>query len=424
MRFVFLFLCGVFFLFSCSTSKKTVKQHVLLDTLSVSANNNPMNIYRATTTRTWDITQTLVKLSFNMEQKTALGRVWIDAHPYNKSMDSIELDAKSMRIDSVGCINENGYFSLPYTYNDDKLVIHGYKLYSKRDTIHLYIQYVAMPYAASISGSNAIVEDRGLYFINSNNSIPKKPVQIWTQGETESNSHWLPTIDKPNERFTFQIELTVPDSFKTLSNGYLLSSIKYGNGKRIDSWVMDKPIQPYALMFTVGKYDIVKEYWHGKEISYYSESDYTPFVKLMFQHTTDILDYFSDITGVPYPWNKYSQVVVRDYVSGAMENTSASLFGEFMNQDNREVADDNNEDVVAHELFHQWFGDYVTAESWSNITLSESFADYSEYLWRKHQYGKEYADELLLGSLTSYLNQSQKNDPALGAFQVSTSTFQ
>ena len=413
MRFVFLFLCIVIFLFSCTTSKKTEKQHVLLDTLSVSANNNPMNIYRATTIRTWDITHTLVKLSFNMQQKIAYGRVWIDAHPYNKSMDSIELDAKSMRIDSVGCINENGYFSLPFTYNEDKLVIHGYKRYSNKDTIHLFIQYVAMPYAAPINGSNAIVEDRGLYFINSKNIIPKKPVQIWTQGETESNSHWLPTIDKPNERFTFQIELTVPDSFKTLSNGYLLSSIKNGNGERIDSWVMDKPIQPYALMFAIGKYDIVKEYWHGKEISYYSEPDYTPYVKLMFQHTTKMLDYFSEITGVPYPWNKYSQVVVRDYVSGAMENTSASLFGEFMNQDNREVADDNYEDVVAHELFHQWFGDYVTAESWSNITLSESFADYSEYLWRKYQYGNEYADELLLSSLTSYLIQSQRNDPAL-----------
>ena len=88
------------------------------------------------------------------------------------------------------------------------------------------------------------------------------------------------------------------------------------------------------------------------------------------------MEFFSKITGVPYPWKKYDQIVVRDYVSGAMENTTASLYGEFMNQNFREIADKNYEDIVSHELFHQWFGDYVTMESWSNLTVSESFANY------------------------------------------------
>src|SRR6185436_15752553 len=112
----------------------------------------------------------------------------------------------------------------------------------------------------------------------------------------------------------------------------------------------------------------------------------------MFRHTPEMLTVFSQKTGVSFPWFKYSQVVVRDYVSGAMENTTASLFGEFTNKNSRQLLDESNEDVVSHELFHQWFGDYVTAESWSNLTLNESFATYGEQIWRTWKYGKASAD--------------------------------
>src|SRR5690606_25883012 len=146
--------------------------------------------------------------------------------------------------------------------------------------------------------------------------------------------------------------------------------------------------QIYALMFAVGKFEIIDdEPWNQIPVNYYVEPEYAPFAQKMFQNTPEMMGFFSEITGVPYPWNKYSQIVVRDYVSGAMENTTASLFGEFMNQNFREIADKNYEDVVAHELFHQWFGDYVTAESWSHINLNESFANYGEYRWRKYKYG-------------------------------------
>ncbi len=115
---------------------------------------------------------------------------------------------------------------------------------------------------------------------------------------------------------------------------------------------MDKPIQAYAVMFAIGKFTILKDHWRNKEVDYYVEPAYAPYGREMFRNTPEMMEYFSTITGVPYPWNKYDQVVVRDYVSGAMENTSASLFGEFVNQNSREIADKNFEDVVSHELFH------------------------------------------------------------------------
>ena len=169
-------------------------------------------------------------------------------------------------------------------------------------------------------------------------------------------------------------------------------------------------------MFAIGKFSITKDNWKGKEVSYYTEPEYAKYARLMFNHTPEMLDFFSKITGVQYPWNKYSQIAVRDYVSGAMENTTASLFGDIQNQTAREIADHNYEDFVSHELFHQWFGDYVTCESWTNITVNESFANYSEPLWRRYKYGNESADDLGWNDLQTYIYASSMNDPQLVRF--------
>lgn len=386
-----------------------------MDTLTVSAKNNPLDIYRAAAPRIWDIRHTQIALSFNWKERTANGQAWLTMRPYFYAQDTLTLDAKSMQIDSVCIMNGNNMRPVVFKYEDDLLKLKLDKQYKATDSLKLYIKYVAKPYEAVQGGSKAISDDRGLYFVNTDYSIPNKPVQIWTQGETESNSHWFPTVDKPNERSTFQIALTVPDSFVTLSNGAMIQSRKNGN-MRTDTWNMDKPIQVYAAMFAIGKFSVIKDAWRGKEVNYYVENDYAPYARMMFNNTPEMIEHFSNITGVSYPWNKYDQVVVRDYISGAMENTTASLFGEFTNQTAREIADKNNEDVVSHELFHQWFGDYVTAESWSNVTVNESFANYGEYLWRKYKYGNDKADELALEDLNKYITASQYNDPPLVRF--------
>jgi aminopeptidase N len=192
--------------------------------------------------------------------------------------------------------------------------------------------------------------------------------------------------------------------------------VKATNGMRTDTWKMDMPIQAYVAMFAIGKFSVIKDHWRKKEVNYYVEPEYAPYASLMFKNTPEMMEYFSLRTGVPFPWNKYSQVVVHDYVSGAMENTSAALFGEFMNQDARALGDHNYEDVVSHELFHEWFGDYVTTESWSNLTVNESFANYGEQLWRAHKYGKAAGDELAWDDLQIYIGRTDVNDPQLVRF--------
>jgi aminopeptidase N len=401
------------FIGACA-NRKIATREVSLEPVKVSSSTS---IYRASEPIYWDITDTRVALDFNIPERVAYGRAWIILHPYAYPMDTLTLDARTMKIDSLQLV-EGGGSIRSYKYENDKIRIQFAKAYSPKETIKLYVKYTAMPYAAESGGSKAITDDRGLYFINADSSIHGKPVQIWTQGETQSNSHWMPTNDRPNERFTLQMELTVPAKYTTLGSGAKIKSYTAGNDKRVDIWRIDQPIQAYAAMFAVGVFSIVQDKeWKGKEISYYVEPEYAPYARMMFNHTPEMMEYFSHITGVPYPWNKYSQIVARDYVSGAMENTTATLFGEFMNQNHREIKDKNYEDIVSHELFHQWFGDYVTAESWSNLTVNESFANYSEQLWRAHYYGKASADELAYNDLSKYLSSAESEDPPLVRFE-------
>ncbi|WP_161499337.1 M1 family metallopeptidase [Flavipsychrobacter stenotrophus] len=390
-------------------------QRVMLDTLEITAKAGKPP-YQPSAPKLWEINNTRVALSFNWKEKTADVKEWISLHPYFYASDSIVLDAKGMQIDSVELVTKTGNKRLQYSYNDDRLSVHFDRFYISADSVTLYLKYKAMPYAKQSGGSAAIVDDKGLYFINTDGKIPHKPSQIWTQGETESNSHWMITLDKPNTKFTSQIELTVPDTMTTLSNGALIKQVKGTNGMRTDIWKQDMRIQAYAVMFAIGKFSIIKDKWKDKEVNYYVEPEFAPYARQMFNNTGEMMDYYSQITGVSYPWNKYSQVVVRDYVSGAMENTTASLFGDFMNQTTREIADKNSEDVVSHELFHQWFGDYVTAESWTNVTVNESFANYGEQLWRRHKYGKDAGDELAWNDLMGYVYSSSLKDPQLVRF--------
>ena len=273
----------------------------------------------------------------------------------------------------------------------------------------LLIDYVANPYKSEMKGSAAIMGgSRVCTLLIQTKETPNKPRQIWTQGETENSSKWFPTVDKPNERCTQRVRLTIPEDYVSLSNGSLISSNQNNDGTRSDVWEMKKGHAPYLFMLAIGDYEVVKDDWEGMEVSYYVEPAYKADARAIFQHTPEMLTFFSDILDYKYPWDKYSQVTARDYVSGAMENTTASLFGQFVQKPAGDVLDDNNDRIVAHELFHHWFGDLVTCESWSNLTLNEGFANYSEYLWFEHKYGKEAADHHRMTEMQGYLAQAKK----------------
>jgi len=403
---LFIYFFAAACLISCSTPKM-----VNLDPISVSENAPGLNIYRGSYTRTSDIINTRLDLNFSWDSAYVYGKATIQAKPYFYSSDQIILDANGFRINTISLINKDERHPLRYTYNGKKLNIKLDKVYTKDQNYTIFIDYVAMPNKLKIGEDIASAGDRGLYFINKDGKDKNKPRQIWSQGETECNSSWFPTINDPQEKMTQEINITVPNEFVSLSNGTLEYTSLNGNGTRTDSWRQEQPHSTYLTMIAVGNFTITKDKWRDKEVNYYTEPAYASTARLVFGKTPEMIEFFSNKLGIDYPWDKYSQIVVRDFISGAMENTTATVFFDRMNMSEGEYLDENHEDIIAHELFHHWFGDLVTAESWSNLPLNESFATYGEYLWEEHKYGRETADLKGLEDLSVYLGADRKKNP-------------
>ena len=368
-------------------------------------------IYRASETKINDLVNTKLDVSFDYSKSWMYGKAWITLHPHFYATDSLRLDAKGMSISEVSLIKAGKHVPLKYAYDSLYLRITLDKVYKSGENYTVFISYIAKPDDPKLKKFKAGFDAKGLHFINPKGEDKEIPVQIWTQGETESNSAWFPTIDKPNQKTTDEISMTVPSKYQTLSNGKLVSQKKNADGTRTDTWKMDLPHAPYLVMMAIGEFSIIKDNYKGKEVSYYVEKEYAPVARKIFGYTPEMIAFYSRITGIDYPWQKYAQVVCRDF-NGAMENTTATIHAEEAQQDARQLIDENGwETTIAHELFHMWFGDYVTCESWSNITLNESFADISETLWEEYKHGKDAGDERNYNGMQNYLQSgSEKKD--------------
>jgi len=438
-RILFSALAASIVISACHTTKKTTSKVVdtepafQLDTVSVVANEVPKKeIYQESNPRTNDIIHTKLEVNFDWANSKMNGKARIEIKPYFHPTNKLFLNARGMDIKSMNVYlitsipskKKEGNKMLDYTeetvtqittanykYENDSLKINLEKTFTKDEKYLVEIVYVSKPNELKVGGSSAISSDKGLYFINPTGENKYKMTQIWTQGETQSNSAWFPTIDSPNEKMTQEIFMTVDDKYTTLSNGLLVDAKKNADGTRTDHWKMDQPHSPYLAMMAVGEFKKVTDApWNGKEVSYYVEKEYESHAKAIFGDTKEMIEFYSTRLGVPYAWPKYAQIAVRDYVSGAMENTSATLHGDFaVYQTTRETIDGvKGNSIIAHELFHQWFGDLVTCESWSNLPLNESFATYGEYLWEEYKFGRDAADYHHNNSREGYMNSDKE----------------
>ncbi|RIV21451.1 peptidase M1 [Fibrisoma montanum] len=381
--------------------------------------------YHPSHPRRIDLLHTELNLRFDWARQYVEGTATLRCTPYVYPQTTVELDAKGFLIRSVVLIDtldrKPVRDSLRYDYADgQKLRISLPRTYSRRDTFDLRIDYVARPNELPVGDSQAITSDKGLYFINPTGSEPDKPRQIWTQGETEANSAWFPTIDAPNEKMTQAISLTVDNQFRTLSNGRLVSSRQNPDGTRTDRWVQALPHAPYLTMIAVGNFAYVSDQLPRTPdrgpltVGYYVEPAYEPFARAIFGRTPAMITFFEKRFGTPFVWDKYSQIAVRDFVSGAMENTTATVHQEGVQMDARELLDGNSDAVIAHELAHHWFGDLVTCESWANLPLNEAFATYAEYLWFEHAQGRDEAERHGQMDLLQYLSEAEtKQEPLI-----------
>ena len=389
---------SIIFLLSCAVLFSQIK--------------DPSSIYRKERDKINNLVHTKLKVDFNFEKKELNGEEWLTLEPHFYPTNRVVLDAKAMIIQTVSLDDKN----LDYTYNGYQLTIELPKEYKKGEHYTLYLKYIARPEKVKDKGSIAITTAKGLYFINSTGSDPNKPTQIWTQGETEANSCWFPTIDSPNQKTSQEIYITVPKKFKTLSNGILVSQENSGSN-RTDYWKFDQKHAPYLIFMGVGEYEVIEDSYKNIPVNYYVEKKYASVAKDIFGQTPEMIGFFEDRLGVAYPWAKYSQIVAREYVSGAMENTTAVVHGEDAYQMKGQLIDENRqENTIAHEIFHHWFGNLVTSESWSNLALNESFANYSQYLWREYKYGKTDADAHLFENIKAYKDDTDNYEKKLVRF--------
>lgn len=379
---------------------------------------SPDGPYRPSGTKAIDLLHTSLKLGFDWAKQEVAGQAVLAVKPHFYPQDSVILDARAFQVREVllvgslpagpGDFDRIEGIPLRYRYDRLQLRIQLDKTYGRNDTAFIAIRYTAHPTEAEKLSFDGVPVEKGLYFINPDGRNPHKPRQLWTQGETTGGSSWFPTLETPNEKFTQDFFLTVEDSQVSVSNGILVSQTRHPDGLRTDHWRQSLPHAPYLAAIAVGAFSrTVEKAENGMEVSYYVDPAYAPYASLIFGRTPEMISFFSKRFDTPYPWDKYAQVIAKDFVSGAMENTTVTILQEETQMTRRELIDGNSDALIAHELAHHWFGNLVTCEEWGQLPLNESFANYAEYLWTEYKQGKEEADWSAYLEMQEYFSESQ-----------------
>jgi len=347
----------------------------------------PVNWVRS---RDVDIKHVAIDLRFDWDKESAYGNTIVTLAPF-KNTDKITLDAAQMQIVSVTAADGK---TLKFDYKqgaeDNNLEIMLDRVYKSGEDVSVKIDYrTAYVNKVEDSGIGIGSFGRGLRFIKPNEENPNKPMQIWSQGETEYNRYWFPSYDSPNDFRTSELKATVDKKYFVVSNGKLMSKKENSDGTVTFHWKMDIPYSNYLTSIVVGEYAEIKNgEYQGIPIYAYGYKNEQKEVAATTKNIVDMVKFFSEITGVKYPYPKYSQAMVEDF-GGGMENISATTQIEEMIHDERTLIDQDSDSLQAHELAHQWFGDYVTTREWGQIWLNESFATYFDALYHEKSKGHE-----------------------------------
>lgn len=248
----------------------------------------------------------------------------------------------------------------------------------------------------------------GAHFVMPDDSEPDQPQMVWTQSEPEFARYWYPCFDSPSDRLTSEIVATVPKEMLTLSNGVLQAKHDHDNGTRTWHWVQAKSHVPYLLSIVAGDFEAYEQAWNDMPVVSYVPRGHLPHAALSFEKTPRMVQYFSERIGVKYPWEKYAQICVDEYMWGGMEHTSATTLTLRTLHDERAHLDVSSDNLVAHELAHQWWGDLLTCKDWGELWLNESFATYFATLWTEHDLGWDEAAWARRGEANSYFDEDQR----------------
>lgn len=327
--------------------------------------------------RSYDLEHSRIALRFDLEHKKVLGDVTHTVSILRDGTAKIAFDSVGLTIESV-TVNKS---PAKFETTAEKLIVPLPPAARAGQKFDVAIRYEGKP-------------TKGMYFILPDKDYPDRPTQIWTQGESEDTRYYLPTYDYPNDRLTTETILTVPAAWLTVSNGKLISVSDAGKGLKTWEWRESVPSSTYLITVVAGEFDEVKDSWRGMPVTYYAPKGRGDRLSVNYSRTPAMIDLFSKKLGVDYPWEKYSQVMVDDFVAGGMENSSATT-NTSSSLNHPKIAAElltDEDGLISHELGHQWFGDLVTAKDWGDIWLNEGFATFMESVWTEAHYGKDQAD--------------------------------
>ncbi|MBL7998968.1 MAG: M1 family metallopeptidase [Candidatus Kapabacteria bacterium] len=243
---------------------------------------------------------------------------------------------------------------------------------------------------------------KGMYFIGWNDKTNRSRKQIWTQGQAFDNRHWCPMYDCHNDKMLTETIIRFDSDYKVLSNGTLRSTTKNNDGTTTWHYAMTKPHASYLVMIGIGKYGIEKRATkRGLPVNLWFYPEFPEHVQPTYQYSTEMIDFMEELLGVQFPWESYSQIPLQDYVFGAMENTTATTFGDFSLSDARSNIDRKYLNTNVHELTHQWFGDFITQRDVKSIWLHESFATFYPKLFQRKFFGND---------VYQWMRRSEQND--------------
>lgn len=336
--------------------------------------NDPSNVHHPERAREIDVLHYAIRIQLDPSVAETEGSVSIRLRAL-RSLDSFALDAEDMTITKA---------SVPFAHEGRTLTIR--KPLKAGEETEISLSFRGKP-------------TRGLFFV-------AEPAMIWSQGETEYNHFWFPCWDDPGDRATSEMIVTAPSKYATVSNGRLVSRDEK-DGWATSHWRQEVDHPVYLVSLVVAELDSYvdrasAEYHVAK--GKYTEAD----VRRCLGMTPDIIEFFSKKIGTPYPYPKYAQTLVWDFIWGGMENISATTLHQWAVFPERVKEEASSEGLVAHELAHQWFGDLLTCRSWAHIWLNEGFATYFAWLWTEHKYGADRFATDRQGGANGYFAEDQR----------------
>lgn len=341
--------------------------------------------------RTYDVLNYTIRTRFDVPKRTVIGDETVTLKPLADGFKSFALDQSGMEFESVTLADTNT--ALEWTTPPGKISITLDHAYAPSDTISIRLQYRVKPL-------------KGLYFIPAMRRAggrTSRPAQIWTQGEPEENHYWFPCYDFPDDKATSEQYITTEANEIAISNGALIETTENADGTRTFHWKMDQPHSTYLVSMVVGNYVKMTDSYKNVPLEYYTYPGTEAEARRSFAPTPKMMEWFSQVLNYEYPYNKYAQTIVANFIFGGMENITATTHAD--SEILRGGSDDtelSSENLVSHELSHSWFGDLVTCENWTHLWLNEGFATFFEANYQEHSKGRDaYLDELR-GDATTY----------------------